>query len=218
MITAVFGDDHAILVEALVPKLKRNGIDVVASAHRFPDVLAAVRAHRPDICLLDLRFDGDDRHDGIPAVRAASPDTRIVVLTADPTIESMVAAVEDGAAAYVHKSRGCDGLVAAIEKVMRGELATDLPTRSRRDDTEADRDVRLLARYLTVRERQCLALLVDGLRTEDMARRLGVSTTTVRSHVQALLTKLGVHSRLEAASCAVRHDLVESPDRSALRG
>ncbi|HJQ47116.1 MAG TPA: response regulator transcription factor [Amycolatopsis sp.] len=218
MITAVLGDDHALLVEALVPMLAQQGIQVVASAHDFPAVVDAVRTFTPDVCVLDLRFGGDDRHDGVPAVRSANPDTKIVVLTADPTIESMVTAVEAGAAGYVHKSRGCDRLVAAVEKVMRGDLVTDVPTRPRRDRTEADRDVQLLAQYLTARERQCLALLVDGLPTTDMARRLGVSATTVRSHVQALLTKLGVHSRLEAASVAVRHDLVRGPDETALRG
>ncbi len=66
-----------------------------------------------------------------------------------------------------------------------------------------------LAAYLTIRERQCLQLLVEGLDTAQMAVRLGVSPATVRTHVQSLLTKLGVHSRLEAASLAVRHRLLE---------
>jgi two-component system nitrate/nitrite response regulator NarL len=217
MISAVLGDDHVLLVEAMIPMLQKNGIEVVASAYEFGQFVHFVRAYRPDVCVLDLRFGEDDHHhDGVSAARAASPDTKAVVLTADPTLESMVAAVEAGAAAYVHKSRGGASLVATIEKVMRGELVTDLPMRRRR--LEANPEVRLLARYLTVRERQCLELLVDGLRTDAMARELGVSVTTVRSHVQALMTKLGVHSRLEAASFAVRHDLLGEPDRAALRG
>ncbi|NIH83906.1 response regulator transcription factor [Amycolatopsis granulosa] len=212
MISAAVGDDHVLLVEAMVPMLRKSGIDVVVSAHEFGQLVASVRAYEPDVCVLDLRFGEHDHHDGVAAVQAASPRTRIVVLTADATIESMVAAVEAGAAAYVHKSRGCASLVTAIGKVMRGELVTDLPIRRHgRDSAGTDPEARLLARYLTVRERQCLELLVDGLRTDVMARRLGVSVTTVRSHVQALMTKLGVHSRLEAASFAVRHDLLGSP-------
>lgn len=66
-----------------------------------------------------------------------------------------------------------------------------------------------LAAYLTIGERQCLRLLVEGRDTAQMAVRLGVSPATVRTHVQSLLTKLGVHSRLEAASLAVRHRLLE---------
>nr|WP_275404311.1 helix-turn-helix transcriptional regulator [Pseudonocardia acidicola] len=73
-----------------------------------------------------------------------------------------------------------------------------------------------MARHLTARERECLALLVEGLGTKAMARRLGVATTTVRSHVQATLTKLGTHSRLEAAALAVRYDLVPHGPRSAV--
>jgi DNA-binding NarL/FixJ family response regulator len=68
---------------------------------------------------------------------------------------------------------------------------------------------RRLAAFLTGRERQCLTLLVEGLDTTGMAAKLGVSQATVRTHVQSLLTKLGVHSRLEAASFAVRYRLLE---------
>lgn len=217
MINAVLGDDHALLVEAMVPMLTNAGIEVVATAYDVDHLVTSVRAYRPDVCVVDLRFGDDDCHDVVSAAQAASPETKIVVLTADPTIESMVAAVEAGAAAYVHKSRGCASLVATIEKVMRNELVTDLPIR-RREPVEPDPEVRLLTRYLTVRERQCLELLVDGRRTDAMARELGVSVTTVRSHLQALMTKLGVHSRLEAASFAMRHDLLGEPDRAELRG
>jgi two-component system, NarL family, nitrate/nitrite response regulator NarL len=72
-------------------------------------------------------------------------------------------------------------------------------------------DARRLASYLTVRERECLALIAEGLGTDAMAKRLGVSNTTVRTHSQRLLTKLGVHSRLEAASLAIRYSLLDWP-------
>jgi DNA-binding CsgD family transcriptional regulator len=69
-----------------------------------------------------------------------------------------------------------------------------------------------MANYLTHRELECLALLAAGLDTAAMAARLGLSTTTIRSHVQAVLTKLGVHSRLEAASLAMRYHLVDATE------
>jgi len=74
-------------------------------------------------------------------------------------------------------------------------------------------ELRLLATYLTPRELECLALLASGFGTTLIARRLGVSTMTIRSHVQAVLTKLGVHSRLEAASLAIRYGLVDASPR-----
>lgn len=220
MITVVFGDDHALLVEAMVPALAGYGVKVVAAAYDLPHVLDAVRRFDPDICLLDVHFGDVDDRDGVRSVHEANPRTKIVVLTADTTIESMVSAVEAGATGYVHKTRGCARLVAAMEKVMRGDLVTDLPIRhaGRPNDSGPDPDVHLLAWYLTARERQCLALLVDGQPTNVIARHLGVSVTTVRSHVQALMTKLGVHSRLEAASFAVRHDLVDAPNDTAWPG
>jgi two-component system, NarL family, nitrate/nitrite response regulator NarL len=85
------------------------------------------------------------------------------------------------------------------------------PARRPRPATHADN----MAAALTQRERECLTLLVAGLDTTAMMRELGVSRTTVRTHLQAVLSKLDVHSRLEAASFAVRHNLVEAPEATA---
>jgi two-component system nitrate/nitrite response regulator NarL len=99
-------------------------------------------------------------------------------------------------------------LIESIRRVREGQTVIDaVPGRARRRIV-AVADVERLARHLTARERECLAMLVEGLSTPAMARRLGVATTTVRSHVQSILTKLGTHSRLEAAALAVRHRLV----------
>jgi DNA-binding CsgD family transcriptional regulator len=137
----------------------------------------------------------------------ASPATRVLILAADRDAEAMRQAVRLGAAGYLHKTCGVRKLVHALERVIGGAVVLDTPRPSspRSDVSEARR----LAAHLTARERECLALLVEGLDTTAMTLRLGVSTTTVRSHVQALLTKLGVHSRLEAATFAVRYDLVD---------
>jgi two-component system, NarL family, nitrate/nitrite response regulator NarL len=92
--------------------------------------------------------------------------------------------------------------------VLAGTTAVRLTPRPAPRLSPQDADAHRLAGYLTNRERECLALLVDGLSSDAIAERLGVSITTVRTHVQAVLTKLGVHSRLEAASFAVRHSLL----------
>jgi DNA-binding NarL/FixJ family response regulator len=129
------------------------------------------------------------------------------VLTAEGDTDAMRRAVRLGAAGYVDKTWGVRKLVQALQRVVNGAVVLDAPraTTARSDISEAQR----LAGHLTARERECLALLVEGLDTRAMTLRLGVSITTVRSHVQALLTKLGVHSRLEAATFAVRYDLVD---------
>jgi two-component system nitrate/nitrite response regulator NarL len=110
----------------------------------------------------------------------------------------------------VHKTRGVAVLKQTIDRVVRGEVVVEVPSAADLGPQLArQQDARRLAAYLTARERQCLALLVDGQDTAAMVASLGVSAATIRTHVQALLTKLGVHSRLEAAALAVQHGLVD---------
>jgi two-component system nitrate/nitrite response regulator NarL len=122
-----------------------------------------------------------------------------------------------GAAGYVHKTRGVSAVIAAIDRVLRGEVVVDVPKVSGAARSAEENDAHRLAAYLTAREWQCLGLIVEGLDTTAMATKLGVSRTTVRTHVQSLLTKLGVHSRLEAASFAVRYRLLDDFSRSRER-
>lgn len=207
MTNIVLGDDHVVFVESLVAVLTGHGFRVPAVARSLAGTIETVRHHQPDVCLLARRFSDGDGITAIGRILAVSPATRILVLAADRDPDSMRQAVRLGAAGYVHKTCGVRKLVHALERVIGGAVVLDAPRAStaRSEVSEARR----LAAHLTARERECLALLVEGLDTPAMTVRLGVSTTTVRSHVQALLTKLGVHSRLEAATFAVRYDLVD---------
>lgn len=203
----VLADDHTIFAESLAAVLINAGFSVLAVTRSLLSTRHAIRQYRPEICLLDRYFPDGDGLTSMSDISAICPQVRIIMLTASDDTGMMVQAIGTGAAGYVHKTWGLDALLAAIGRVARGDVVIEGP---RQTPQRADRnDARRLAAYLTARERECLALLVEGLDTGAITRRLGVSTTTVRSHVQALLTKLGVHSRLEAASFAVRHDLVE---------
>jgi two-component system, NarL family, nitrate/nitrite response regulator NarL len=207
MTSIVIGDDHAVFVESLVSVLVGQGFHVPAAARSLTGTVEAVHHHRPDICLLGRRFsDGE----GITALRhiiTVSPATRVLILAAGDDADAMRQALQSGAVGYVPPTWGVRKLVHAMERLIDGAVALDAAQASsaRSEGSAAHR----LAAHLTVRERECLALLVEGLDTAAMTLRLGVSTTTVRSHVQALLTKLGVHSRLEAITFAVRHHLVD---------
>ena len=141
------------------------------------------------------------------------PFTKVLVLSADSDADGVLEALKSGASGYVHKTRGVTALTAAIDRILRGEVVVDVPESASAKRSPQRRGMRRLAEFLTTRERQCLQFLVDGLDTAQMAERLGVSSATVRTHVQSLLTKLGAHSRLEAASLAVRYRLLE--DQSA---
>lgn len=205
----VLGDDQGIFLDALSTVLSQRGYHVGAVARSSAEMIAFVRSQRPDACLLDCSTAAGSGADTIGRVIDASPDTSVLVLGADPGGEAARRALDAGAAAYLHQSRGVDSLVAALERVDRGELVIDLPDSSPARRSRAQGYPDRAAATLTSRERECLEMLVEGLDTEAMVARLGVARTTVRSHLQSVLTKLGVHSRLEAASFAVRHRVVE---------
>ena len=217
MTSLVVGDDHAVFLDALATVLAQQD-HAITIAGTVSETVAAVTATRPDMCLIDRHFAGEDSIEAIGPMIAASPDTKVLVLSADPDTDGIMAALSAGASGYLHKTRGVTALTAAIGRVLRGEVVVDVPRAGGRPRPPGHDDAHRLAAHLTDRERECLALLVEGLDTAAIARKLTVSRTTVRTHVQSVLTKLGVHSRLEAASFAVRYHLLEDgPRRAALK-
>lgn len=210
--SVVVGDDHQVFLDALSVVLSQRDFSVTLT-RTIPETLEAVSRHQPDVCLIDRHFAGDDGVAAISRMLAISPDTKVLVLTADPDTEGVLSALRGGASGYLHKTRGVGALTAAISRVLRGEVVVDVPKPPASRRPAGEDGVRRLASYLTERERECLQLLVEGLDTATMAAKLGVSRATVRTHVQSLLTKLGVHSRLEAASFAVRYRLLETDPR-----
>jgi two-component system, NarL family, nitrate/nitrite response regulator NarL len=192
--------------------LSQHGYTVVVS-RTITGTLKAVRQGKPDVCLLDRYFAGTDSMDVVADLLDASPDTKILVLSADPGIDGVLRALQSGAAGYLHKTRGIAAVTTAIDRVRRGEVVVDVPKAMPGQRPQSRDGPRRLAGYLTSRERDCLGFLVDGLDTSAIAAKLGVGQATVRTHIQSVLTKLGVHSRLEAASLAVRYGLL-GPERS----
>jgi len=204
----VVGDDHSVFLDAMSAVLVQRGYEVTV-ADSVADTIEAVQRMQPDVCLIDRHFAGDNGIEAIAQMIAVSKQTKVLVLSADPDTEGVRRALNVGAAGYLHKTRGVSALTEAIERVLRGEVIVDVPKGIRKRPLPHQDDAHRLAGFLTPRERECLALLVAGLDTAAMARKLGVSPATVRTHVQSLLTKLGVHSRLEAASFAVRYRLLD---------
>jgi two-component system nitrate/nitrite response regulator NarL len=210
----VLADDHVVFVDAMSTALTRQGCTISAVAHTVAQAVTVVGRQRPSVCLIDRHFADGDGVDAVRPLLCASPVTKVVVLSADRDPAGVERAVRLGAAGYLHKSRSLAALLGAMRRIMADEVVTDLSVLA---VSVAPRrvDAWRLAQHLTAREWDCLALLVEGLDTTAMAARLGVSRTTVRTHVQALLTKLGVHSRLAAASFAIRHRLLDAEPASA---
>jgi DNA-binding NarL/FixJ family response regulator len=212
-LTLVLADSQPLFLDGMAAVLPGRGHAVLAAATSVQDLLHAVSRHRPELCLIDTNLPDGDGIAAIGEIAGRSPGTRIVVLTADGNETLMTRALDAGAHGFAHKSRGLPVLLRVLDRVAAGERMTALAggrpeNRFLRHDAGS---IRELASFLTPRELDCLNLLAAGLDTSQMARRLGVSITTVRSHVQAVLTKLGARTRLEAASMAIRNGLVR-PD------
>ena len=208
MTDLVLADDHTVFVDALSTVLTRAGYTVSAIANSLAQAMTEVGRRQPQVCVIDRHFGDGDSIEMLGRLLSVSPATKILMLSADRDPDSMLGALDAGASGYLHKTRSLASLTAAINDVLRDKVVVDVPGPTPARRASPHTAAHQLAAHLTARERECLELLVDGLDTTSMARKLGVSRTTIRTHVQALLTKLGVHSRLEAASFAVRHRLL----------
>ncbi|HUY49193.1 MAG TPA: response regulator transcription factor [Streptosporangiaceae bacterium] len=213
----VIGDDHSVFLDAMSAVLVQRGYQVTV-ARTVTDTIESVRRSQPAVCLIDRHFAAGNGITAIRPILAASNRTKVLVLSADPDTEGIRQALQAGASGYLHKTRGVSALIRAIDRVQRGEVVVDVPTAGRAREPGHRGDARRLAAFLTTRERECLGLLVEGMDTTGIATKLSVSPATVRTHVQSLLTKLGVHSRLEAASYAVRYRLLDEAGRSPSPG
>jgi two-component system, NarL family, nitrate/nitrite response regulator NarL len=207
----VIGDDHSVFLDAMSAVLVQRGYQVTV-ARSVPETIEAVRQTQPDVCLIDRNFAGDDGITAISPMLAASSQTKVLVLSADPDTDGIRRALHAGASGYLHKTRGVSALTRAIDRVQRGEVVVDVPKPAPARPPGRQDHAQRLATFLTTRERECLLLLVEGLDTAGIGTKLGVSAATVRTHVQSLMTKLGVHSRLEAASYAVRYGLLDDEE------
>ena len=214
----VVADSQLLFADALAEALAARGHEVLAVCATCRELLGALRSKDPTVCLADPGLAADGKTQNFLAqLSHTRPDCRIVVLTADPGQDELRAVLESGVSGYLPKSRALGVLLDALVRVARGEVVVEasfMPVASTRLVDSAPS--RALRTALTDRELQCLRLIVEGKDTAVISRELRVSRATVRSHVQAVLTKLGVHSRLEAAALAARMGLVSDALGEAL--
>lgn len=205
-------DDHRLFVDALATVLRGRGWDI-ACTDDPGDAVSIVRETNVDVCLMDLIFpDGMLGLDGISQVRAASPSTQVVVLTAVSDAKTLAKAVASGAAGIAFKDDDIDQIVEVVECVCDGEAVSHRPTPRSSVRTESrSHAAGGLGYFLTPRERETLERLARGESGPQLAKNMAISSTTARTHVQNVLTKLGVHSRLEAVAFAVANNLVRVP-------
>jgi two-component system nitrate/nitrite response regulator NarL len=206
-------DDHALFAEAIRLTLEAQGVDVVGIVHTVEEGLEAVHRLRPDVALVDIGLpDGSGLVLG-ERILEDLPETKVVALSALGDPRAVRDALKIGFHGYIIKDTSISRFVSAIEAVLSGEVVVPraLAPRVAGKQSSDEQAVALLVDQLTPRERQVLELLVEGASGQTIARTLGISPNTVRTHVQNVLTKLQVRSRLEAATFAVRHRIVPLP-------
>jgi two-component system, NarL family, nitrate/nitrite response regulator NarL len=201
-------EDHQVVAEGLAALINDQGdMEVVGKAATVADSIAAAAQLRPDIVLLDFRLTDGTGADAGTAIRQVRPDTRMIFLTREDSDAARFAALEAGASGFIHKSRAAAEVVDAIRVVAGG--GTLFTPRAISTLLNKRREVESQLEKLTPREKEVLRLMAEGIASRDIAGKLGISYTTVRTHIRSLGSKLGVHSKLEAIVKARELALVE---------
>ncbi|MEX0846605.1 MAG: response regulator transcription factor [Ilumatobacteraceae bacterium] len=208
LIDVLIVEDHQMVARALSDALAATGsFTVMGAVGTTAEALTLVSAYQPQVVVLDVRLaDCDDSTAVIPDILTISPNSKVLVLSAWGDDWSVSRAVEAGCHGYLLKEQGLDDLIDGIRSVARGEATFSPAVLSR--VLKLLRPGSVNAEALTTRENEVLRRLADGLTTEQIAADLFVSVNTVRNHVNNIIRKLNVHSRLEAVSYALRKGLI----------
>jgi len=202
-ITVLIADDHPVVRQGLAVLFEvQDDVELVGQASDGAEAVRLTRDLAPDVLLLDLMLPGLDGMGVLARLRAEDAQTRVLVLTSAGGSDRPGLALQAGAAGFLYKDVDPDALVRAIRSVHDGHTVL-APGAAGLVSGRPGRDVRGVG-ALTSRERQVFALLADGQSNREIARTLRVSEKTVKTHVSAVLAKLGVADRTQAALLAVR--------------
>jgi len=197
-------DDHEIVRRGIADLIDaERDLEVVGESGQVRGTLAKIEVTRPDVVVLDVRLPDGDGIELCRAIRSAHPDTRCLILTAYDDDEASRAAVLAGASGYVLKEIRARGLIEGVRKVAAG--GTLLSTRVSARVAETFAAPRTDEPELTLRERQVLDLITEGLTNRQIGERLGLAEKTVKNYVSALLAKLGMERRTQAAIYRLEH-------------
>jgi DNA-binding NarL/FixJ family response regulator len=208
-------DDHEVVRQGLVSLLdRRAGFDVVAQAGSVAEAIAQATRFEPDLVIMDVRLPDGSGIEACREIRAARPQTRVVMLTSYPDEEAVLSAIIAGASGYLLKQiRGRD-LVGALEAVGRGESLLDSAVtekvleRVRRLASGASDELS----DLTSQERKILLLVAEGKTNKEIAAEVFLSDKTVKNYVSSILSKLNLQRRTQAAAFMAKHHLGRSED------
>ena len=202
-IRVLIADDHAIVRTGLATLLEaKGGIEVVGEAETGDEAVRRTLRLRPDLVVMDLMMPETDGIEATRQIKAAAPETKVLILTTSTVSDDLSRALAAGADGAVIKSVATAELVTAIRAVAAGQTAVSDEVRELLSEDPPVPE-------LTPRQRDILHSLVRGLTNRDIALELGISTDVVKQHVMALLDKIGAANRTEAVAIALRKNLLK---------
>jgi RNA polymerase sigma factor (sigma-70 family) len=201
-------EDHQVVAEGLAALINdQDDMEVVGHVGSVAESIARTAELQPDLVLVDFRLTDGTGADAATGIRELRPETKLIFLTREDSDAARFAALESGASAFIHKSRAAQEVVEAIRTVAQG--GSLFTPRTISELLNSRREIEAQLERLTPREKEVLRLMAEGTSSRDIASRLGISYTTVRTHIRSLGSKLGVHSKLEAIVKARELALVE---------
>ncbi|MDQ1025598.1 DNA-binding NarL/FixJ family response regulator [Streptomyces umbrinus] len=215
----VVADDQTVVREGIVMLLGLlSGIEVVGAAADGHEAVRLVAELDPDVVLMDLRMPRCDGVEATRRIRAEHPRTQVVVLTTYADDASLFPALRAGARGYLTKDAGGDEIVRAVRSVLSGDAGLSPSIQRRLLERLSEPEPAGPAEgaetpdgRLTARETEVLVLIADGLTNQEIARKLHVSTATVKTHINNLFAKTGLKDRAQAVRYAFGKGLVRPP-------
>ncbi|MFF3690463.1 response regulator [Streptomyces sp. NPDC002187] len=211
----IVADDQAVVREGIVMLLGLlPGIQVVGSARDGEEAFALVAELAPDVVLMDLRMPRCDGVEATRRIRREHPATQVVVLTTYADDDSLFPALRAGARGYLTKDADGDEISRAIRDVVAGRAGLSPVVQQRlleQVTAQTEPAAPRLPDGLTAREGEVLTLIAEGLSNADIARSLQISTATVKTHINNLFAKAGLHDRAQAVRYAYREGLAQPP-------
>jgi DNA-binding NarL/FixJ family response regulator len=201
-------EDHQVVAEGLAALINdQKDMKVIGHAGSVSESIARAAELKPDLVLMDFRLTDGTGADAASGIRQLRPETKLIFLTREDSDAARFAALEAGASAFIHKSRAAQDVVDAIRTVAGG--GSLFTPRGIAQLLNNRREVEAQLERLTAREKEVLRLMAEGKASREIASKLGISYTTVRTHIRSLGSKLGVHSKLEAIVKARELAIVE---------
>jgi NarL family two-component system response regulator LiaR len=201
-------DDHLVVRSGLAAVLMSyDGLSLVGEANNGQEAISLCEKDPPDVVLMDIQMPVMDGVEATKVIHAKWPDIRVIVLTSYKEKDMVEGALKAGAMSYLIKNVSAQELVESIQGAMKGQPR--LSPEAAQSLIQGIKKPSDPGYDLTDREKEILALMVDGLANSEIADKLFVSQSTVKFHVSNILSKLGASSRTEAVATALKNNLVK---------